>query len=123
VSPSDSPLVGETDSTVSASDLRDLGLKVDTQPVANPGGEEADTVESVSPTSGLSEGDTVTVTYYEAAEPTEEPTPSESESTTPSTDPTPSENPSKTPSETASETPAADPTLDPTATPIAEATP
>ena len=106
-----------------ASDLRDLGLKVDTQPVANPGGEEADTVESVSPTSGLSEGDTVTVTYYEAAEPTEEPTPSESESTTPSTDPTPSENPSKTPSETASGTPAADPTLDPTATPIAEATP
>ena len=30
-------------------DLRQLGLKVDTQPIDNPGDEEADTVESVSP--------------------------------------------------------------------------
>jgi serine/threonine protein kinase len=70
-----------------ADDLRQLGLKVDTQPVANPGDEQADTVESVSPTRGLAEGDTVTVTYYEPPEPTEEPTPSESEEPTPTEEP------------------------------------
>ncbi len=88
-----------------AADLRQLGLKVDAQPVANPGDREADTVESVSPTSGLVEGDTVTVTYYEQPEPSEEPSPSESE------EPTPSEEPSSepaSPTESASTSPAAE---------------
>jgi len=66
--------------------LRDKGLKVDTQPIDNPGDEEADTVASVSPTSGLVEGDTVTVEFYREAEPTSEPPPSSDTST-----PTPSE--------------------------------
>ncbi len=56
-----------------ASELRDKGLKVETQPVDNPGGKDADTVASVSPTSGLVKGDTVTVEYYREAEPTSEP--------------------------------------------------
>jgi serine/threonine-protein kinase len=71
-----------------AADLRDLGLKVDTRPVPNPGGQESDSVESLTPTSGLVEGDTVTVTYYKAPEPTQDPTPSQSDEPTPSDSPT-----------------------------------
>ena len=56
-----------------AAELRAMGLEVDTQPIDNPGDEETDTVASVSPTSGLFEGDTVTVEYYREAEPTSEP--------------------------------------------------
>ena len=56
-----------------AAELRDKGLEVDTQPVDNPGDEEADTVASVQPDQGLVEGDTVTVEYYREAEPTSEP--------------------------------------------------
>jgi serine/threonine-protein kinase len=95
-----------------ADDLRQLGLKVDAKPIANPGDKEADSVESVSPTSGLAEGDTVTVTYYEQPEPTEDPTPSESDDPTPSDDPTTD----PTPSESASTSPAVDPSTstDPT---------
>ena len=61
-------------------DLRDLGLEVDTRPVDNPGDKEADTVRSVSPTSGLVEGDTVTVEYYREAAPTSEPPSSDTSS-------------------------------------------
>ena len=97
-------------------DLRQLGLDPDAQPIDNPGDEQTDSVESVSPTSGLSEGDAVTVTYYSAPEPTEEPEPSE-----PTTEPTePTE--SSPPSETASESAAAAST-DPTTSPSQEATP
>ena len=84
-----------------AADLRDLGLKVDTQPVDNPDGEEADTVSSVSPTSGLVEGDTVTVEYYREAEPTSEP-PS-SDTSTPSPSPSDSSSPPPSPSSSASQ--------------------
>ena len=59
-----------------AAELRAKGLEVDTQPIDNPGDEEADTVASVRPTTGLVEGDTVTVEYYREAEPTSEPRPS-----------------------------------------------
>jgi serine/threonine-protein kinase len=98
-------------------DLRQLGLDPDAQRVANPGDKEADTVESVSPTSGLSEGDTVTVTYYGAPEPTEEPTPSEEPTPTLPTEPS-------LPTESASDTAPASATSDPTATaPIQETTP
>ena len=80
-------------------DLRQLGLEPDAQPIDNPGDAETDTVESVSPTSGLAEGDTVTVTYYSAPEPTEEPEPSEP--TTEPTQPTESSSPSETASQSA----------------------
>jgi serine/threonine protein kinase len=88
-------------------ELRDLGLKVDTAPVDNPGDEEADTVASVSPTSGLVEGDTVTVEYYREAEPTSEPPSSDTSTPTPSDTPTASP---PTPSDSAgqdSQTPSA----------------
>jgi serine/threonine-protein kinase len=83
-----------------AAELKAKGLKVDTQPIDNPGGEEADTVAAVRPTAGLVEGDTVTVEYYREAEPTSEP---------PTTEPT---------SEVTSEPPSSDP-----ATPSGSTTP
>jgi serine/threonine-protein kinase len=73
-----------------AAELRDKGLEVDTQPIDNPGDEEPDTVANISPTSGLHEGDTVTVEYYREAEPTSPPpstdtgSPSPSDTTSPS---------------------------------------
>ena len=73
-----------------AADLKALGLKVDAQPIDNPGGEEADTVSSVSPTSGLVKGSTVTVEYYREAEPTSEPPTSEPTSESPSDTSSPS---------------------------------
>jgi serine/threonine protein kinase len=82
--------VGRNVDEVSA-DLRDLGLRVDAQPVDNPDGKEADTVRSVSPTKGLAEGDTVTVEYYREAEPTSEPPSSNTSS--PSSSPTASVSP------------------------------
>ena len=51
-----------------ATELRAKGLEVDTQPIDNPDGEEADSVASVRPTTGLVEGDTVTVEYYREAD-------------------------------------------------------
>ncbi len=90
---------------VVANELRDKGLKVDTQPVDNPGDKEADAVASVRPTTGLVEGDTVTVEYYREAEPTSEPTsePPTSEPTSepPSSDPATPSTPS-TPTTSAS---------------------
>jgi serine/threonine-protein kinase len=82
-------------------DLRDLGLRVDTQPVDNPGDEEADTVSSVSPTSGLVEGDTVTVEYFREPEPTTPP-PS-SDTSTPSPSPSDSSSPPPSPTTSASQ--------------------
>jgi serine/threonine protein kinase len=101
------------------SELRDLGLRVDTQPVDNPGGKEADTVASVSPTSGLVAGDTVTVEYYREAEPTSEPPTSDTSSPTPTGTASPSGSGSGTgspnpPSATASQaqsTPSATPSV------------
>jgi serine/threonine-protein kinase len=65
-------------------ELHAKGLKVTTQPIDNPGGKQADTVASVSPTTGLVEGDTVTVEYYREAAPTSEPPSSEPTSAPPS---------------------------------------
>ena len=48
-------------------ELKDLGLKPQKEEVDNDGTHEEDTVASVSPTSGLQEGDTVVVEYYGAA--------------------------------------------------------
>jgi serine/threonine-protein kinase len=69
-------------------ELRDLGLKVNTKAVDNPGDEDADTVASVSPTSGLVEGDKVTVEYYREAKQTSEPPSSDTSSPSPSNTPT-----------------------------------
>ena len=55
------------------SDLEDLGLKVETEKVANDGSGEEKTVESVSPTGQLQEGDTVTLFVYDKYDPPEEP--------------------------------------------------
>ena len=72
-----------------AAELRAKGLEVDPQPIDNPGDEDTDTVASVSPTSGLVEGDTVTVEYYREAEPTSEPPTTEPTSEPPTTEPRP----------------------------------
>ncbi|QZY29180.1 protein kinase domain-containing protein [Nocardioides coralli] len=53
-------------------ELKDLGLKVEKEKLDNDGSQEDDTVESVDPTSGLQEGDTVTVRYWDKAGPIEE---------------------------------------------------
>jgi eukaryotic-like serine/threonine-protein kinase len=71
-----------------ATELRAKGLEVDTQPIDNPGDEDADTVAAVRPTTGLVEGDTVTVEYYREAEPTSEPPTTEPTSEPPTTPPT-----------------------------------
>ncbi|CUR54640.1 Protein kinase [metagenome] len=65
-----------------AQELRELGLRVSTVRVDNPGEETPDDVSDVSPTGDLEEGDRVTVSYWGAA-PVEPSTPP----TTP-TDPT-----------------------------------
>ncbi len=83
---------------VVATELRAKGLEVDTQPIDNPGDEDADSVAAVSPTTGLVEGDTVTVEYYREAEPTSEPPTSEPTSEPPASEPT-SEPPSSTASD------------------------
>jgi serine/threonine-protein kinase len=86
-----------------AEELRAKGLKVDTVPVDNPGDEKADTVAAVHPTTGLHEGDTVTVEYYREAEPTSEPPSTEPTSAPPSDTSSPSAGGS--PSGSASEAP------------------
>lgn len=127
--PSPSPTESETPETIELDpddyvgrdvdevldDLRQLGLDPDAQRVANPGDREADTVESVSPTSGLVEGDRVTVTYYGEPEPTEEPTPSEEPTPTLPTEPS-------LPTESPSESAAATTEPDPSTTPLTETT-
>ena len=50
-------------------DLKALGLKPSKEKLDNDGTHEEDTVESVSPTEGLQEGDTVTVQYWGKATP------------------------------------------------------
>ncbi|GAA1778833.1 hypothetical protein GCM10009795_026170 [Nocardioides hankookensis] len=69
-------------------ELADLGLRVVTQRVDNPGDQIEGDVESVNPTGALQKGDTVTVTFWG-------PVPPES----------PSESASDSPSESASDTP------------------
>ncbi len=47
-------------------ELRALGLKPTTQGVANPDGQEQDTVSALNPTGTLEKGDAITVSYWEA---------------------------------------------------------
>ncbi len=113
----ESAYVGRDVDEVSA-DLRGLGLSVDAQQIDNPGDQEPDTVSGVSPTSGLIEGDTVTVTYYgPVPEPTPDPSPSVPDPTL-TDSPSPSDTTSPSPSESGSGSPAAaDPTVEPGADP------
>ena len=53
-------------------DLKALGLKPSKEKLDNDGTHEEDTVESVSPTDDLQEGDAVTVQYWDKATPVEE---------------------------------------------------
>ena len=68
-------------------ELADLGFRVETQRVDNPGDQIQGDVESVNPTGALERGDTVTVTFWGPVPPetpTPTPTPTESDSPTPS---------------------------------------
>jgi len=62
-------------------ELREMGLSPSSEPAANDGSRQADTVSNVEPTTDLAPGDLVTVTYWGAApeepSPTPEPTPTE----------------------------------------------
>ncbi|HET6939785.1 MAG TPA: serine/threonine protein kinase, partial [Nocardioides sp.] len=82
----ESDYLGRDVDTVAA-ELRRKGLAVDTEPVDNPGDKKADTVANVSPTTGLVEGDTVTVEYYREPEPTSEPPTTEPPTTPPTSAP------------------------------------
>lgn len=76
-------------------ELGDLGLRVDSQQVENPGGEIPGDVSALNPTGRVQQGDTITVSFWgpePEPEPTPEPTPSDSE--TPSPTPTDSTSPS-----------------------------
>ena len=75
-------------------ELADLGLRVETQQVDNPGDEIENDVVSLNPTGALEKGDTVTVGFWGPA-PVE----------------TPSESPSEAPSDSASAAPAETPTV------------
>jgi len=92
-----------------AAELKGLGLKVETRPVDNPDGKDADTVAAVHPDGRLAEGDTVTVDYYREAEPTSEPPSSEPTSepptsaTTSPTTPTATSSQPSSPATTASQ--------------------
>ncbi|MDN4172236.1 protein kinase [Nocardioides sp. SOB77] len=103
--------------------LSRAGLKVTTEPVANPGGETPGLVTSVDPSGRLDEGERVTVQFWgpePVEEPTEEPTteapteeptteaPTEEPTTeAPSPEPTFSEEPSEEPATSAPPTPTA----------------
>ena len=64
--------------------LEDLGLRPVLNELDNDGSREAGTVDGLNPTGSLSEGDSITISYWgeapETTEPTPEPTPTESES-------------------------------------------
>lgn len=75
-------------------ELADLGLRVVTQAVDNPGDQIERDVSSVNPTGVLNEGDEVVVTYWGPAPPS--PTTSPSETTTPSTPESPTDSASET---------------------------
>src|SRR4029079_14435295 len=85
-------------------ELRAKGLRVTTEPVDNPGGKDADTVAGVSPTTGLHEGDTLTLQFYREAETTSAPPSSEPTSAPPSDTSTPSTPASPSVSSQASQT-------------------
>ena len=64
--------------------LEDLGLRPVLNELDNDGSREAGAVDGLNPTGSLSEGDSITISYWgeapETTEPTPEPTPTESES-------------------------------------------
>jgi serine/threonine protein kinase len=76
-------------------ELADLGLRVNTERVDNPGDQIEGDVESVNPTGALQVGDTVTVTFWG-------PVPPESPSESASESESPSESPAETPTDSTS---------------------
>jgi eukaryotic-like serine/threonine-protein kinase len=97
-----------------AQELRDLGLRVSTRRVDNPGDEEEDTVENVSPDGELEKRDKVTVTYWGAPPETSPPT---SEPTSPDTS-QPSTPPTSEPTSPATTTPAGETSSEDTEQPV-----
>jgi serine/threonine-protein kinase len=87
------------------SQLRALGLHPAPKQQANDGSHDADTVISVSPTTNLQQGDTVTVLYYGEPKPTptSTPTPTRTPTHTATPTPTPTPTPTTSPSETPSQ--------------------
>ncbi len=111
-------------------ELEDLGLRVETTEIDNPGDATAGDVEDVDPTGRLRKGDLVEVTYWgepvvdeEPEEPTEEPEPTQEPP--PTEEPEPTEEPSPTPTEQPSDdpTPTEQPTEQPSETPPTPTTP
>jgi serine/threonine-protein kinase len=90
-------------------ELRALGLRPRPAQQPNDGSHRADTVISVSPTTGLHEGDTVTVAYYGQPRATEKPTPTHT--------PTPTPSPTHRPTPSAAQSPTHSPSPTPTQTP------
>jgi serine/threonine protein kinase len=80
----ESDYIGRDVNEVSA-ELKALGLKVAREKLDNPGDEEENTVEGVSPSGTLQEGDTVTVSYWGKAAPEPPPTTESSETQPPET--------------------------------------
>jgi serine/threonine-protein kinase len=78
--------------------LRALGLHPSPKQQANDGSHDADTVISVSPTTDLQQGDTVTVLYY--GEPKPSPTSTPTPTKTPTQTATPTQTPTQTPTTT-----------------------
>jgi serine/threonine-protein kinase len=80
-----------------AADLEALGLDVDEESVANPGGRREDTVAAVSPTGRVRVGSTITLSVFDKAEPEESPTTATPQSPSPtateSSAPTPTTEP------------------------------
>ncbi|QIG46194.1 serine/threonine protein kinase [Nocardioides anomalus] len=92
------------------SDLKRLGLEVETQEVDNPGEKDPGTVALIRPDGTLREGDTVTVGYYGEAPESDTPTPTPSNTPSPTQSDSPNPQPSSTPptpSQSANQTPSA----------------
>lgn len=83
--------------------LRALGLEPKPVQQTNDGSHQADTVISVSPTTGLQQGDSVTVNYYGAARKSATPTPTPKPSHAPTHSATPTPTPTPTPTTSPSE--------------------
>jgi serine/threonine-protein kinase len=76
-------------------ELGNLGLRVDSQEVENPGGKIPGDVSAVNPTGRVQQGDTITVSFWgPEPEPSDTPTPTPSDTATPSPTPDDSTSPS-----------------------------
>ena len=105
-------------------ELEGLGLEVEPEQKKNPGKKKPGIVTALDPTTGLQEGDTITVTFWgdNDAEPSE--TPSETQSQEPTQEPSDSQEPSDGPATSSSAPPSSPPTSNsPTQQPSSSAPP